>query len=249
MKYNIDGRFTFSVFAENMEAANDKEAETKFKELITAALNKGGLDVDWMETLDINKESLPDHSEKANNALYNSGYGLKVKSLPKRIGMGLTKIGGKEMGNVELYKAHMKNDKDMVFMLYGGEIYLPCNPKSFFLMQLGCDSSFIDGEELLFDTLDSIFKCYWMKENDVYVLTKNGDFLAIYNSKTNYNPTLGKRLAIVKSKIDDDVCLISSSATELNLCSVTDENVIYNADFNDAHDEAPNSITMTKRIL
>lgn len=239
MKYNIDGRFTFSVFAENMEAANDKEAETKFKELVTAALNKGGLDVDWMETLDINKEGLPDHSEKINNALYNSGYGLKVKSSPKRIDMGLTKIGGEEMGSVELYKAHMKNDKDIVFLLYGGEIYLPCNPMNYFLIQ---DTTTVQN-------INDIFKVYWLKSNDVYILTDEGHFALIYNSKNNYNPVLGQRLAKVRAKVKDSVYLLSSNARELNLASATDENVAYDADFYNAHDVEPYCVTMTKRIV
>lgn len=249
MKYNIDGRFTLSIFTENLEAANDKEAETKFKELVTAALNKGGLDVDWMETLDINKEDVPGHSGKVNNALYASGYGVKVAKNPELILKGYPSVGTKEFGEIALYECELNNGHNIVVLLKGNDIYLPCNPKSFFLIQLGGDSSFIDGEELLFDTPEAIFKCYWLKDNNVFALKTDGNFLCVYDQKAEYTPILGKRLASVKEKIDDDVCLVSSSAYELHLCSATDENVEYNAYFNDVHDEAPNSITMNKRIL
>lgn len=243
MKYNIDGRFTFSVFAENMEAANDKEAETKFKELVTAALNKGGLDVDWMETLDINKEGLPDHSEKINNALYNSGYGVKVVEMPKLVNKGKTDITDM-IGEIEFWRCKLNNDKTIVVLVHGDKVYLPCNPFNYFLV---CDSDCCEATKI--KRPNDIFRYYWLDKNDVYTISQDGTFICIYNSESNYNPTIGQRLANVRAKIDEDVYVIHSTAYELNLGVVDDENAAYDAIFEGSNDINPSSITLTKRIL
>lgn len=245
MNYNMDGRFVMSLYIENYH--NDlksKDPKALFMEKIKSSLAKEGIDCDWIECQDCNVEVLKDHTEAVNKSLHNSGYGLKVTEMPKRIDSGLTRIGGEKLGDVEIYRGKLDNNKEVVFLVIGGDIYLPCNPLNYFLI---FDSDCCEATKT--KNINDIFKIYWMKNNNVYILSEDGTFYCIHNSKEGCSPTLGKRLAYIKTKIDDDVYLLSSSATELNLGSATENNVAYDAYFNDAHDEVPNSITMTKRIL
>lgn len=245
MNYNMDGRFVMSLYIENYH--NDlksKGPKELFMEKIKSALAKNGIGCDWIECQNYNVEVLKDHTEAVNKSLHNSGYGLKVTEMPKRIDSGLTRIGGEKLGDVEIYRGKLDNNKEVVFLVIGGDIYLPCNPLNYFLI---FDSDCCEATKT--KNINDIFKIYWMKNNNVYIPSEDGTFYCIYNSKEGCSPTLGKRLAYIKTKIDDDVYLLSSSATELNLGSATENNVAYDAYFNDADDEVPNSITMTKRIL
>jgi hypothetical protein len=237
-KFNVNGNIVLSAYTENMEVVNGDPEQT-FKDKFVAALKKGGIDIDWLEVNNFESEELKDHSKGLNNALYDSGYGIKVVEMPTRIGKGYTNIGGEDMGEVELWKAKVSNAKELVFLIVGDSIYLPCNPMNYFLIQ---DTTTVQN-------INDIFKVYWLKSNDVYILTDEGHFALIYNSKNNYNPVLGQRLAKVRAKVKDSVYLLSSSARELNLASATDENVAYDADFYNAHDVEPYCVTMTKRIV
>lgn len=245
MNYNMDGRFVMSLYIENYH--NDlksKDPKELFMEKIKSALAKNGIDCDWVECQNCNVEVLKDHTEAVNKSLYDSGYGVKVTEMPKRVDSGLTCIGGEMFGDVEIYRGKLDNNKEVVFLVIGDDIYLPCNPLNYFLI---FDSDCCEATKT--KNVNDIFKIYWMKNNNVYILSKDGTFYCIYNTKESCSPTLGKRLDYIKTKIDDDVYIVSSSANELNLGSAIENNVVYDAYFNDAHDEVPNSITMTKRIL
>ena len=243
MNYNIDGRFTLSIFTENMKATNDKDAEKKFKQLITDALKNGGLDIDWMETLDIQKEELRDYSVQVNKALYNSGYGVKVTEMPKLVNRGHTDITDM-IGEIEFWRCKLDNNKTIVVLIHGGKVFLPCNPSNFFLV---FDSDCCEATKIKHP--NDVFRYYWLDNNDAYTLSKNGFFMCIYNSESGYNPIIGQRLANVRKKIDKDVYVISSAPYELNLGLVDDVNVVYDVFFDEDDDTIPSSITMTKRIL
>lgn len=237
-KFNVNGTIALSAYIENMEVINGDPEQT-FKDKFIAALKKGGIGIDWLEVNNFESEELEDHSKKLTDALFNSGYGVSATEMPICIGKGYTEIGGKDMGLVSLWKAKVSNAKELVFLIINGLIYLPCNPMNYFLIQ---DSTTIQN-------IDDIFKVYWLKDNDVYILNYRGRFDKIYSSRNNFSAKIGQRLAKVRAKIQDSVYLVSSSPTELNLCSATEKNVAYDAYFDDSKAEEPSSITMTKRIL
>lgn len=245
MNYNMDGRFVMSLYIENYH--NDlksKEPKELFMEKIKSALAKEGIDCDWIECQNYNVEIIKDHTNGLNTALYNSGYGIKAIEMPKCIDKGITAIGGEMMGEIELWRGKTHNEKEIVFLVIGGDIYLPCNPLNYFLI---FDSDCCEATKT--KSVNDVFKTYWMKDNNVYILRNDGTFFCIYNSRTKYNPTIGQRLANVRAAIDDDVYLIHSSAYELNLGSATEENLVYEADFSCGCDIEPTSIVATKRIL
>jgi hypothetical protein len=237
-KFNVNGNIALSAYIENMEVINGDPEQT-FKDKFVAALKKGGIGVDWIEPRQIDYEEIPDYTKKLTDALFNLGYGVRAIEMPICIGKGYTEIGGKDMGLVSLWKAKVSNAKELVFLLINGLIYLPCNPMNYFLIQ---DSTTIQN-------IDDIFKVYWMKDSDVYILNYKGRFCKIYSSRNNFSSKIGQRLAKVREKIQDSVYIVSSSPTELNLCSATEKNVAYDAYFNDSKAEEPYNITMTKRIL
>lgn len=237
-KFNVNGNIALSAYIENMEVINGDPEQT-FKDKFVAALKKGGIDIDWIEPRQIEYEEIPNYTKKLTDALYNSGYGVRATEMPICIGKGYTEIGGKDMGMVSLWKARVSNSKELVFLLINDIIYLPCNPLNYFLIQ---DSTTIQN-------IDDIFKVYWLKDNDVYILNYRGRFYKIYSSRNDFSLKIWKRLAKVREKIQDSVYLVSSSPTELNLCSATEKNVAYDAYFEDSKAEEPHNITMTKRIL
>lgn len=237
-KFNVNGSIALCAYIENMEVINGDPEQT-FKDKFIAALKKVGVDIDWLEVNNFESEELKDHTKGLNDALHDSGYGVSAVEMPIRIGKGYTDIGGKYMGEVELWKAKVSNAKEIVFLIVGDSIYLPCNPMNYFLIQ----------DTVTVQSINDIFKVYWLKNNDVYILTDEGQFALIYNSKNKHVPILGQRLTNVMAKVKDSVYLLSSSAHELNLASAIDENVAYDAGFYNVHDVEPYCVTMTKRIV
>ena len=198
-KFNVNGSIALCAYIENMEAINGDPEQT-FKDKFIAALKKGGIDIDWLEVNNFESEELKDHTKGLNDALQDSGYGVSAVEMPIRIGKGYTDIGGKYMGEVELWKAKVSNAREIVFLIVGDSIYLPCNPMNYFLIQ----------DTVTVQNINDIFKVYWLKNNDVYILTDEGQFALIYNSKNKHIPILGQRLAKVMTKIKDSVYLLSS---------------------------------------
>lgn len=240
----MDGRFAMSLYIENYH--NDllsKEPKELFMEKIKSALAKEGIDCDWIECQDCNVEVLKDHTEAVNNALYNSGYGVKVTEKPKLVNKGRPTTTNM-LGEIEFWRCKLNNDKTIVVLVHGDKVYLPCNPLNYFLVS---DSDCCEATKI--KQPNDIFRYYWLDKNDVYTILQDGTFLCIYNSESKYNPVIGQRLANVRAKIDEDVYIINSSVHELNLASVDDENVAYDAYFNADIDVNPTNITMTKCIL
>ena len=244
MNYNMDGRFVMSLYIENYH--NDlksKEPKELFMEKIKSALAKEGIDCDWMECQNYNVEVLKDHTEAVNNALNNSGYGVKVTEMPKLVNKGTSTITNM-LGEIEFWRCKLNNDKTIVVLVHGDKVYLPCNPLNYFLV---FDSDCCEATKI--KQPNDIFRYYWLDKNDVYTISQDGTFMCIYNSESNYNPIIGQRLANVRAKIDEDVYVIHSTAYELNLGVVDDENAAYDAIFEGSNDTNPSSITLTKRIL
>ena len=239
----MDGRFVMSLYIENYH--NDlksKEPKELFMEKIKSSLAKEGIDCDWIECQDCKVEAIKDYKDAVNKALYNSGYGIKVTEMPKLVSKGMPTITAM-LGEVELWRCKLNNGKDIVVFINGDNVLLPCNMDYFLLFDSDCC------DEGKIKQPNDIFRCYWLDNNDVYAVTKDGTFMCIYNSESKYSPILGQRLVSVRAKIDDDVCVIHSSAHELNLESLNEERVAYDAYFNEANDTIPTNIIMTKRIL
>lgn len=240
----MDGRFVMSLYIENYH--NDlksKEPKELFMEKIKMALAKEGIDCDWIECQNCNVEILKDHTEAVNKALYNSGYGVKVTEMPKLVNKGMPTITNM-LGEVEFWRCKLNNNKTIVVLVHGDKVYLPCNPLNYFLV---FDSDCCEATKIKHP--NDIFRYYWLDNNDVYTITKDGAFICIYNSERKYNPVLGQRLANVRAAVDDDVYVINSSLYELNLGSATEENLVYDAGFSCGCDVEPISIVATKRIL
>lgn len=244
MNYNMDGRFVMSLYIENYH--NDlksKDPKALFMEKIKSSLAKEGIDCDWIECQDCQVEVIKDYTEEVNKALYNSGYGVKVIEMPKLVNKGIPSIT-KMAGEVQLWRCQLNNNKNIVVLIHGGKVFLPCNPLNYFLV---FDSDCCEATKI--KQPNDVFRYYWIDNNDVYAIINDGTFMCIYNSESKYNPVIGQRLANVRAKIDDDVYVIHSTIRELNLASVNEENVAYDAYFDEDTDTMPTNITMTKLIL
>ena len=238
-QFNVEGTVLANIFVNGIEANTPEEAVKIFKDKFESL----GI-VDWTDwNKDIEVSEVIDYTEKVNNALYNSGYGVKVVEMPKLVNKGKTDITDM-IGEIEFWRCKLNNDKTIVVLVHGDKVYLPCNPLNYFLV---FDSDCCEATKIKHP--NDIFRYYWLDKNDAYTISKDGCFMCIYNSEGKYNPIIGQRLAYVRAAVDDDVYVINSTAYELNLGVVDDENAAYDAFFEGSNDTIPLSITLTKRIL
>ena len=61
-KFNVNGNIALSAYIENMEVINGDPEQT-FKDKFIAALEKGGIGIDWLESRQIEYEEIPDYSK------------------------------------------------------------------------------------------------------------------------------------------------------------------------------------------
>lgn len=238
-KFNVEGTVLANIFVNGIEANTQEEAVKIFKDKFESL----GI-VDWTDWhKDIEVSEVIDYTSQVNAALYNSGYGVKVVEMPKQVVEGTPEITNM-IGKVEFWRCKLNNGKDIVVFIRGGKVFLPCNPLNYFLV---FDSDCCEATKI--NQPNDVFRYYWLDNNDVYTISKDGVFMCIYNSETKFNPIIGQRLSNVRKHIDDDVYVISSSAYELNLGSVSETNVAYDAYFKEYLDVVPQNIVMTKCIL
>ena len=238
-KFNVQGTVLANIVANGIEANTPEEAVKIFKDKFESL---GIADwTDWHKDIEVSE--VIDYTSQVNAALYNSGYGVKVVEMPKQVVEGTPEITNM-IGKVEFWRCKLNNGKDIVVFIRGGKVFLPCNPLNYFLV---FDSDCCEATKI--NQPNDVFRYYWLDNNDVYTITKDGTFMCIYNSESNYNPIIGQRLSNVRAAIDEDVYVIHSTAYELNLGVVDDENAAYDAIFEGSNDTNPSSITLTKRIL
>lgn len=238
-KFNVEGTVLANIFVNAIEANTPEEAIKKLKEKLENCDF-----VDWTDWHDIEVSEIMDYTNKVNEALHNSGYGVKVVEMPKQVVEGVPEITDM-LGNVEFWRCKLNNGKELVVFIRCGKVYLPCNPLNYFLVY---DSECCEATKI--KNPNDVFRYYWLSNNDVYTITKEGVFMCLYNSEGKYSPIIGQRLSNVRKHIeDDDVYVISSKAYSLKLGSVSGDNVVYEAYFKEFIDAVPQNIVMTKCIL
>jgi len=237
-RFNVSGIVLANVFANGIEANTKKEAIKNLKEILESKYF-----VDWTDWHDVEVSEAIDYSVQVNKALYNSGYGVKVVETPKLVSKGKSDITD-IIGEVELWRCKLNNDKTIVVFIHGEKVYLPCNPLNLFLV---FDSDCCEATKI--KQPNDIFRYYWLDNNDFYTISKNGVFMCIYNIETKYRPIIGQRLSYVRKYIDEDFYVIHSNPFELNLGLVDDANATYDAYFDEDDSLVPSNITMSKRIL
>lgn len=238
-KFNVQGTVLANIAANGIEAENKEEAIEKF----TLMVESNSL-FDWVDWHNIEASENIDYTSQVNAALYNSGYGVKVVEMPKQVVEGTPEITNM-IGKVEFWRCKLNNGKNIVVFIRGEKVFLPCNPLNYFLV---FDSDCCDANKI--KSPNDVFCYYWLSNNDVYTIAKDGTFMCIYNTNGNkYSSIFGQRLSNVRKHIEDDVYVIRSSAYELNLGSVSETNVSYDAYFKESLDDVPQNIVMTKCIL
>lgn len=237
MKYEMGGVYTISVFGE-VEANSEKEAKEKFEKIVHDAIY---MDYDWIEEVSCDAKLVHDYKHKVEKAIYNSGFGYKVKETPTIV----TELDIDKDHKIELYRAELKSGEYMFFLVFDEEnVYIPfksncCLPCS--VMNKDYDFA-----------ANGLFKVAWCNEsNDYFTLTEYGDLKKICCGD-NFT-TLGMRLEEIKKHLsteDRNNAVVSCcSDTGLTLVLTNNPKATIEAMYMTATDEVPSTLVKVEGLI